>query len=257
MFKKETILFIVLAGFFVCNALMAEFIGVKIFSLEATLGLSPANWKLFGENYSFNLTAGVILWPAVFVMTDIINEYFGKKGVRFLSWLAVVLIAYAYLMVYLVVQVEPAQFWLNIHSDIQPDINMAFGRIFGQGMGIIVASLIAFLVGQLVDVIVFQKLRKVTGAKFLWARATGSTLVSQLIDSFIVLFVAFYLWPVKGLQWPIGQIVAVGIVNYTYKVIIATLLTPLLYIIHWVIDTFLGKEAAARLMAQAAGEEPS
>lgn len=255
MFRRETILFIVLGGFFICNAIMAEFIGVKIFSLEGSLGFEPIGWDILGETYSFNLSAGVLLWPVVFIMTDIINEYYGKKGVRLLSWLAVALIAYAYLMVFLVTHTEPAAFWLNIHSDIQPSIDTAFGRIFGQGMGIIVASLIAFLVGQLVDVMVFQKLRKVTGGKMLWARATGSTLVSQLIDSFIVLFVAFYFWPPAALKWPIGQVIAVGMVNYTYKFFIAVALTPMLYFIHWGIDRFLGKETADRLMAQAAKEE--
>ena len=87
--KKENVLFIILGGFFIANALIAEFIGVKIFSLENTLGFESFVYSLFGEEVSFNLTAGVVLWPVVFIMTDVINEYFGKKGVRFLSYLTV------------------------------------------------------------------------------------------------------------------------------------------------------------------------
>ncbi len=82
--NKATRLFILLSGFFVANALISELIGVKIFSVEKTLGLSPVRISFFGQaDLSFNMTAGVITWPVVFIMTDIINEYFGKNGVRF------------------------------------------------------------------------------------------------------------------------------------------------------------------------------
>lgn len=97
MRSKRQKLFLVLGGFFIINAIVAEFIGVKIFSLEATLGLEQFNIPLFGSLFSFNLTAGVLLWPVVFIMTDIINEHFGVKGVKFLSWLTAVLIVYAFL----------------------------------------------------------------------------------------------------------------------------------------------------------------
>jgi len=80
MNNKTTKLFYVLGAFFVANAILAEFIGVKIFTLEGTFGFSKANLSIFNvENLSFNLSAGVLLWPVVFIMTDIINEYFGKK----------------------------------------------------------------------------------------------------------------------------------------------------------------------------------
>ncbi|OYW19180.1 MAG: hypothetical protein B7Z54_04435, partial [Sphingobacteriales bacterium 12-47-4] len=95
---RPTRLFLVLGAVFVANALIAEVIGVKIFSLEATLGWKPADWNILGNTFSFNLTAGVLLWPVVFIMTDLINEYYGMKGVRFLSYLTVALIAYAFLI---------------------------------------------------------------------------------------------------------------------------------------------------------------
>ncbi|MCC6635706.1 MAG: VUT family protein, partial [Chitinophagaceae bacterium] len=85
---KSTKLFIILSGFLIANALIAEVIGVKIFSLEETFGFKPLAIKLLGEDLSLNLTAGVLLWPVVFIMTDIINEYYGVKGVRFLSYLS-------------------------------------------------------------------------------------------------------------------------------------------------------------------------
>ena len=90
--NRATRLFIVLAAFLVSNAIIAEFVGVKIFALEPTFGLAPLNWNLFGQSGSLSFTSGVLLWPFVFLMTDIINEYFGRRGVRFISWLTVALI---------------------------------------------------------------------------------------------------------------------------------------------------------------------
>ena len=253
MYKKENLLFLLLGGFFLTNALLAEFIGVKIFSLEQTLGWEPANISLLGiEGLAFNMTAGVLLWPIVFIMTDIINEYYGRRGVRMLSYMAVGLIIYAYFMVLLAIRTVPAEFWLEINADISPTIDVAFQRIFGQGLWIIAGSLIAFLIGQLVDVSVFQYLRRFTGSQKIWFRATGSTLVSQLIDSFVVLFVAFYIGPEGPLKWSLNQVFAVAIVNYIYKFSMAILLTPLLYVIHGIIDRYLGKDRAHILMEQAA-----
>lgn len=252
-FRKETLLFIILGGFFIANALIAEMIGVKIFSLEGSLGIAPARIQVLGYSLSFNLTAGVLLWPVVFVMTDVINEYYGKRGVRILSFLAAGLIAYAFLMIYMAMSVEPAEFWLKlpIYTDKQLDINEAFNSVFGQGLWIIAGSLTAFLVGQIVDVTVFHKLRRYTGASRIWLRATGSTLVSQLVDSFVVLFIAFYI----GADWPLSQVLAVGLVNYMYKFLMALGLTPLLYGVHALIDAFLGKELAHQLMEDAARSE--
>lgn len=250
MNQKSTRLFFLLGAFFVANAILAEFIGVKIFSLEKTLGLPPLNLSLFNvDNLSFNLTAGVVLWPVVFIMTDIINEYFGKKGVRFLSFTAAGLIAYAYIMVLFAINLLPADFWIGVGvSQGVPDMDKAFHAIFGQGLWIIIGSLVAFLIGQLVDVFVFHQLRKRTGESKIWLRATGSTLVSQFIDSFVVLFIAFYI----GANWDFTLVLAIGLVNYMYKFTIAVILTPLLYLAHNVINRYLGNAEADRLMSEAA-----
>ena len=249
MKDKSTRLFYILGAFFLANAILAEFIGVKIFSLEKTFGLNPINIDLFGvENLAFNLTAGVLLWPVVFIMTDIINEYFGRKGVRFLSFTAAGLIIYAFLMVYFAILLSPADFWIE-RNTANGIINMdlAFKAIFGQGLWIIVGSLVAFLIGQLVDVTVFHLVKAKTGSDKIWLRATGSTLVSQFIDSFVVLFIAFYV----GAGWDLKLVIAIGIMNYAYKFLIAVALTPLLYIIHYFVDRYLGKETAHKLMEEA------
>lgn len=253
--QKKNRLFIILAGVFITNALVAEMIGVKIFSGEQTLGLSPAHLSILGFTMDFNLTAGVIIWPVVFITTDLINEYFGKPGVKRISYLTAGLIAYAFVVIFFTMGLPPAQWWMEANSqDAQGNyfnMDFAFNKIFGQGQRIIIGSLVAFLVGQLTDVFVFQRLRKVTGTRLLWLRATGSTLVSQLIDSFVVLFIAFY--GVFSNQ----QIIAIGITNYIYKFAIAILLTPVIYGGHYAIDRYLGKENAEKISADAASESQS
>lgn len=242
----------IMGGFFVTNALVAEFIGVKIFALEDTMGWAPFNWNLFGQQGSLNFTAGVLLWPVVFIMTDIINEYFGKRGVKLLSYLTVGLILYAFIMIFLAIQLVPADWWITTGKGSGvPDMNQAFSNIFGQSNWIIVGSVVAFLVGQIIDALVFEKVRKATGEKKVWLRATSSTLVSQFIDSFVVLYIAFVLGPQK---WSMGLFMAVGTVNYCYKVMMAFLLIPLIYLARYIIDGYLGVELSARLKKMALHE---
>ncbi|HEX8040544.1 MAG TPA: queuosine precursor transporter [Chryseosolibacter sp.] len=248
--QKRNRLFVILSGIFITNALIAEIIGAKIFSAEAMVGLKPAQLNLMGFVMDFNLTAGALIWPVVFIITDLINEYFGKPGVKRISYLTALLILYAFLAIFMAIRLPPAAWWATM-TDGQGnpfDMNMAFNRVLGQGLRIIVGSLTAFLIGQLVDVFVFQKLRHVTGSRMLWLRSTGSKLVSQLVDSFVVLFVAFY--GVFSNQ----QILAIGITNYIYKFSVAIILTPLIYLGHAIIDRYLGKEYAHQLSEGAAND---
>jgi queuosine precursor transporter len=253
--QKKNRLFIILSGIFLTNAIVAEMIGVKIFSGEGTLGLQPAHLKLFGFEMDFNLTAGAVIWPVVFITSDLINEYFGKPGVKRISYLTAGLIAYAFVVIFITMKLPPAQWWQDANNkDVAGNyfnMDFAFNKIFGQGQRIIIGSLAAFLLGQLVDVFVFHKMRKLTGNKMLWLRATGSTLVSQFIDSFVVLFIAFY-----G-TFSNTQIMAIGFTNYIYKFCVAILLTPLIYLGHYLINQFLGKENAEKIAEESASESNS
>ena len=250
--EKPVKLLILLAGFFITNALIAEFIGVKIFAFEDTIGINPFNWNLFGHQSSLMLSAGVLIWPVVFISTDIINEYFGKKVVKRLSYLTAGFITYAFLVIIGSIYLVPADFWIGDFKDQGvPDMQKAYATIFGQGSWIIVASILAFLIGQVLDAMIFEKLRKATGEKMIWLRATGSTLISQFFDSFIVLYVAFVLGPP---QWEMSLFLAVGTVNYSYKFIVAILLTPFIYLTRRLIDNYLGEELSERLRKEALSE---
>ena len=248
--SRSTRLFILLTAFFVGNAVVAEFVGVKIFALEPTLGIDSLDWNLFGQAGSLNFTAGVLIWPIVFILTDVINEYFGRRGVRLISYAAIAMISYGFLFAYASIHLEPAGFWVGVNADRGvPDMQAAYANVFGQGLWTIGGSITAFFVGQLIDVSIFHRIRQATGERWIWLRATGSTAVSQLLDSFIVLYIAFVLGPQ---QWPISLFLAVGTVNYCYKMLAAVALSPLLYLSRRWIEQFLGKEAADRLKAEAA-----
>ena len=247
--SKPARLFVVLAAFLAVNALVAEFVGVKIFALEPTLGIGTFNWNLFGQNGSLSFTSGVLWWPFVFLMTDLINEYFGRRGVRFISWLTIGLIVYGFIAAYVAISLVPAQFWVVVNQDRGvPDMQVAFGNVFGQGLWTIAGSVTAFLVGQIIDLAVFHRIRKLTGEKWIWARATGSTAVSQLVDSFVVLYIAFVLGPQ---HWPTSLFLAVATVNYGYKLLMALLLIPFIYLTRRLIHAYLSDEVAEGLRAEA------
>jgi len=230
--RKQWVYF-VLGGFFLTNAILGELTGGKLFSLPAYglgwLGLDTVV-----------LSIGVIPWPVVFIITDLINEYFGQPGVRRLTFLAVGMICYAFVILFAAIQV-PA--WES--SPVPHDM---FARVFGQSMWIIVGSLAAFLIAQLLDVTLFHWFKGLTGGKALWLRATGSTVFSQMVDTFVVLFVGFRLPAILGisgydLTW--GKFAQVAVGNYSYKLLIAILITPLIYVIHGIIDRYLEREASA------------
>ena len=227
---RRQLVYFILGGFFLTNAILGELTGGKLFAMPAA-GLG---WLGVTDVV---LSIGVIPWPVVFITTDLINEYFGKSGVRKLTMLAVGMISYAFLMLFLEIQV-PA--WEN-----SPVPHEMFVRVFGQSMWIIVGSLAAFLIAQFLDVLIFQAFKNRTGRRMLWLRATGSTVFSQMMDTFVVLFIGFRLpsilkVPGYELTWEKFLQLAVG--NYSYKLLIAILITPVIYIVHGIIDRYLEKD---------------
>ena len=188
----------------------------------------------------FTLSIGVIPWPVVFIATDLINEYFGREGVRRLTLMTIALIVYAFVVLFLAMQVPAASF--------SPVSDANFQAVFGQSLWIIVGSVIAFAVSQLVDVGIFWLVRRKTGGRYLWMRATGSTVISQFIDSIVIIGIAFWL-PGK-IQT--SEFLTVAASNYSFKLIVALGITPLLYAGHTVIDRFLGVDEATHLIEQSA-----
>jgi len=221
--SRRDIVYLALAGFFVTNAVLGEVTGGKLFS-----------WG------PFTLSIGVIPWPVVFLSTDLINEYFGRDGVRKLTFMTIGLIIYAFVVLFLAMQVPAASF--------SPVTDAQFEAVFGQSLWIIVGSVTAFALSQVVDVGVFWLVRHKTGGRFLWMRATGSTVASQFIDSIVIIGVAFWL-PGKVKT---SEFLTVAASNYSYKFLIAVGMTPFIYMAHSAIDRFLGREEAHQLIERAA-----
>ena len=241
MTDKKSHLYLLLSVFFVGNAFLAELTGTKIFSVAKLLdplfaaNATPPLWLS-----SMNMSIGVLIWPLVFITSDIMNEYFGRNGVRKISFITALLIAYALVFLLLANAMPPATFWLE-NNQTAPDgnpfnINYAYQKVLGQGVNIIIGSLIAFLVSQLTDAYTFQFIKKLTHHRHLWLRATGSTVVSQVIDSFLIVFVAFFLLG----NWSLNEVLQVATLQYLYKVGMAIVLTPVIYGMHWMIDRYLG-----------------
>lgn len=220
---RRDIVYLALAGFFVTNAILGELTGGKLFTLGP-----------------FTLSIGVIPWPVVFITTDLINEYFGREGVRRLTFMTIALIIYAFVVLFLAMQVPAASF--------SPVTDAQFTAVFGQSLWIIVGSVAAFALSQLVDVFIFWLVRNKTGGRYLWLRATGSTVVSQLIDSIVIIGIAFWL-PGKVQT---SEFLTVAASNYSFKLIVALSITPLLYAGHAAIDRYLGLEEANQLVEQSA-----
>ena len=248
--NKLSRLFYILSGIFLANVILAELTGVKIFSLTHFLGIE--NWQLpfsGGKKIDLNMSVGILIWPFVFILSDIINEYFGRKGVQRISILAAIMVLYCSIIILISTKLPPAAFWQQINGTDslgRPlDINFAYKLIFSSGVSIIAGSITAFLLSQFVDVYTFHWIRHITGHKKLWLRATGSTVVSQLIDSYVILFVAFFIIQRK---WTIVQVLEVGTIQYLYKVSFAILLTPLVYLFHYIIDKFLGDQKAEEVI---------
>lgn len=209
--NKKDIVYIILAGIFITNAVVAELIGGKLIDV-----------------YRIPMSVGILPWPIVFITTDLINEYFGEKGVKKLSIITACLIAYAFIIIFAALQI-PAIQGSGLVSDHQ------FNGVFGQSLWIIVGSITAFLVSQLIDVTIFHFFKNKTGNKMIWLRSTGSTVISQLFDSFIVLGIAFWF---TG-KMTTSVFLASAMTGYFVKLVLAILLTPFIYLGHSIIQKYI------------------
>jgi len=165
-------------------------------------------------------------------LTDLMNEFYGQKAVRRLSWITAGLIAYCFIIVGISLAIPAYEIPGSDLAD-----NASYLKVFGQSQMIIVGSICAFLVSQLLDAFLFDKIKHKTGNRFIWLRSTGSTVVSQVIDSYIVLYIGFVL-PGK---MSFGTYMTVAPTNYILKLLIAISLTPLIYLGHYLMRRYLNK----------------
>ena len=222
--------YVVCAAVFLTALVIAEATAGKFFTAFAL----PSPITILGTEFpSVVMTAGVIAFPVTFIVTDVMNEYFGTAGIRFVTYIGLAMVGFAFGLLQIALAVPTAP--------TSPVPDAAFAAVFGTTSRVIVGSLVAYLIGQLVDIALFHWLRRLTDGRHLWLRATGSTLGSQFLDTFVVLTVAF-----AG-QLALEEIVAITLFNYGYKVVIAVAITPLVYLAHAAIDRYLGHDMATTL----------
>ncbi len=220
--KKEFV-FTLLAGVFITSAIVAELISCKIVNF-----------------FPFPVIAGIIPWPIVFLTSDILNEYYGKENVKRLSYITVFLIMLCFCIVYIAISLNAVQG--------SPVDDATFNKVFGGSLWIMIGSITAFFISQLVDIWAFWFMRKLTGGKMIWLRTTGSTIISQWVDTFTVLLIGLVL---PG-QITLAQFFQFGWQGYATKLLIAVLLTPLIYLLHFIIDKYLGRKESDKMIERTA-----
>jgi uncharacterized integral membrane protein (TIGR00697 family) len=231
MLDPRTRLYLILAGIFSTCLVVGDIIGGKLIQTH-----------LFG--HPFTLTVGMIPFPITFLLTDVLNEFYGKRAARFVTLLGFGLAVLAYTFIFIAGAIPIAP--LALEPGWKGVTEQSFQNVFLGSQRMILASLTAYVVAQFVDIFVFHSLKRATENRLLWLRATGSTAVSQLIDTLVINFVA---WTgILGFDAILNIIVS----SYVLKVVIAVGLTPLVYLAHALIErglkiepVTLGRDAPA------------
>jgi uncharacterized integral membrane protein (TIGR00697 family) len=219
-------LFVYLSAIFVSCLLLGDVIGGKLIATP----LGP-------------ISVGIIPFPVTFLLTDIVNDFYGSKGARFLTLLGFWMAVLAWLILQLTTVLHPDQKTYFSQEE--------FAKIFGGSAALFVASMIAYLIGQFLDIRVFQYWKALTASRHLWLRATGSTILSQVIDT-VTINVIFWNWSAsKAPSSELGMMtqaerwawiwLKVGR-EYGIKLVVAVLLTPAIYAIHGAVVRGLGIE---------------
>lgn len=213
-FTPAQLIYLWLTALFVASLLIADITGVKLFQFNL--------WGLTVQH-----TCGMLTFPVTFLLTDLINEFYGKRAARRVVWIGLAMGFF----VFVVVNVALAMPSWDVPFNIQPG---AFEAVFANSRVMYIASLAAFLVGSLCDIAVFGWIKRLTGGRMVWLRATGSTVISQLIDSFVVTWLAFSvgrtLFPTDAAPMPFNEVLKTAATGYLLKFVIAIGITPLIYL---------------------------
>jgi uncharacterized integral membrane protein (TIGR00697 family) len=250
---RREILLLSLLTLFVGFFVTAELLGAKLFHFTL-FGWSPKSLGI-GDGTEFVATTGILAFPLTFVLTDVINEYFGKRIVRQFTFLALGVNVVLQFVVQAAIRVPARSFTEGVTDE---QMQTAYSLALGQTWSIVVASMVAFLIGQWLDAQLFTWLRRKTGGRLLWLRAQGSTVASQFVDTYVVILLAFVGLPllVGGKPWALSDALAVATTNYVYKFVIAVGTTPVLYFVHGAVSSWLGQDLAHRLSHEAHPRDP-
>ena len=199
------------------------------------IGGKLTSFELFGREWVFSV--GQLAFPVTFILTDILNEFYGRKVVRRVTFLAFFMVGLTFSIIYLAAALPWAPFTLA--SDWTGVSPKEFEVVFTQATQIQLASMAAFLIGNLTDISVFHLLKRLTGSRMLWLRATGSTAVSQLIDTIVI---SALVW---GNKVTFDYYVTIVVTSYLIKLAAANVVTPIIYALHEMFVGWFGSRPAA------------
>jgi len=206
-------LFAVLVALFVTSLIVGDLIGGKLYDVGLEIGGLP-----------LGISVGMIPFPIVFLLTDLINEFYGKKAARFVTLLGFAMAWFTITVLQLAVMVP----WP------ESAFQASYDTIFASSQKILFASTIAYLTAQLIDIAIFHFIKRKLGERLLWLRATGSTVVSQLVDTVVI---GFIVWSSTK---TIPEILGIVLTSYIAKVVVAIGATPLIYAGHALVERGLG-----------------
>jgi len=196
--EKKTLL---LLGVFIAALVLANLLGTKVTTI---LGVS--------------VSVGIFAYPITFLCTDIVTEVRGRKVTGQFVKIGFMVLLMTFVLVVLSVIMPPADRY---------DANDAYITVFGSSIRMIIASLVAFILAQYHDIWSFDFWKKQTRGKWLWFRNNISTVISQLIDTTVFMFIAFYMVTPK---FTAAFIVSLIIPYWLFKVAFAALDTPFVYL---------------------------
>lgn len=249
-FDRSHKIFVWMTGIFLVCLIIANLIGAMLFSFRLPFLKDPVL-----------LSAGIIPFPVTFILTDLLNEFYGKQGARFVTFVGFGMSILVFLLL-LAGSVLPVDSRTVMPQNV-------YQSVFELYSGMFVASLIAYLIAQLLDIQIFQIFRSITRHRFIWLRATGSTVISQLFDSLVITFIAFHanlfsLHATNGAvsveffpgstgfsDWlfkfslPVPTLWELAFGNYTWKFVIAVGITPFLYLGHYILARLMPRQEQA------------
>ncbi|PZD78655.1 queuosine precursor transporter [Mesonia sp. K7] len=197
-------IYLVLGALFIASLVASNLIFKKFFS-----------WDFFGL-HTFEISVGILPYPITFLITDLISEIYGKKKANQVVVAGIFASVFS-LLIITAASLASATSWSPVSDEL-------FNKVFGSTILAVIASMIAYLLAQFVDIHIYHYWKKITQGKHLWLRNNFSTFTSQFIDTFAVLFL---LCSFSEISWErFGKLLLSG---FLFKVIIALLDTPFLY----------------------------
>lgn len=233
--SRAQLVYLWLAMVFVSSLLVADVLGVKLFRIPLGFSFSVP-WQDAPID-AIQHTCGMLTFPITFLLTDLINEFFGRRAARRIVWIGFAAGGFAFLFINISLAMPHWEVPFNIAE-------RSFDDVFSNSRLMYVASLAAYLVGSFSDIAIFAWLKRITGGRRVWLRATGSTVVSQAIDSFIVTWLAFSvsrsLLDTGIPAMPMNEVLKTAATGYLLKFVIALALTPIIYGGRWIMREWFG-----------------